>query len=585
MAIEEFIARKINPDGSTGTSKATIENHAVTYENSGTPSPYITEIKTLNGVSLVGSGNYDFDTALNEASTNAVQNKVITKFANDVAGTYVTKIELYEALKRGEVSSEVEKVYTNEINYIAENVMPSGKVTKILGKTEKSENLIGFDDINPTTLNGITYSVSNGVVSITGTASDDFNLNLYFKKNLPADSYSYNTFKNEVTSSVSMVLRGVSTLNVKNINAVGAINGTESFTSTDEANRWYVYIPSGVTVNFKFSPMIVKGSTAPTTFIPYYDGLKHTHITGLKSAGINLWDEEWEAGQINVGNGQNESSSNQIRSKNYIPIIPNATYYCHFGGYPTNVYGLVCYFYDTNKNHIGTMYNITNTTFTTPANAYFMRFCNNADAIHLTTYNHDICINISDVAINGNYYPYEEETLNVEADLNGVSTASDEINVEEGKKYQRFGIVDLGTLEYTYISSNGRSVFKTTSIKNLKKQVSTSQLIKAICALYNRSTQNTIWVDKDMAYYDAVGYNSIAFVNNDYTDANTFKQAMQGVILVYELETPVVTDVEIENDGWLSNLIKDGSITQQVDTDNLIAKEVDIAMNVVVDNQ
>lgn len=36
-------------------------------------------IKTINGVSLVGSGNYAFDSAFDEESTNAVQNKVISK--------------------------------------------------------------------------------------------------------------------------------------------------------------------------------------------------------------------------------------------------------------------------------------------------------------------------------------------------------------------------------------------------------------------------------------------------------------------------------------------------------------------------
>ena len=49
-----------------------------------------------------------------------------------------------------------------------------------------------------------------------------------------------------------------------------------------------------------------------------------------------------------------------------------------------------------------------------------------------------------------------------------------------------------------------------------------------------------------------------------YTDAATFKQAMQGVILYYELATPIVTDISsLIPDDFLRNLTVEagGSIT------------------------
>jgi hypothetical protein len=216
-------------------------------------------------------------------------------------------------------------------------------------------------------------------------------------------------------------------------------------------------------------------------YSPYYNGLKHTHITGLKTTGINLWDEQWEVGALD--NGNNSSNPNRIRSKNYITCSPSTTYYFKA---PSGLYLSVAY-YDTNKNYISNI-SANNQTRTTPNNCAFIRFY--VTGGNITTYNHDICINISDVAINGNYYPYEEETLNIDFEGNGVGAVSDEINVEDGKKYQRFGIVDLGTLEYTYISSSGRSIFRTVSITNLKNQVSISQPINAICSMYNATTQS-----------------------------------------------------------------------------------------------
>ena len=49
-----------------------------------------------------------------------------------------------------------------------------------------------------------------------------------------------------------------------------------------------------------------------------------------------------------------------------------------------------------------------------------------------------------------------------------------------------------------------------------------------------------------------------------YTDAATFKQAMSGVILYYELATPIVTDIsDLIDDDFLRNISVEagGSVT------------------------
>lgn len=55
------------------------------------------------------------------------------------------------------------------------------------------------------------------------------------------------------------------------------------------------------------------------------------------------------------------------------------------------------------------------------------------------------------------------------------------------------------------------------------------------------------------------------YVNDTaYTDATAFKQAMQGVILYYELETPIVTDIStLIDDDFLRNIEVEsgGSVT------------------------
>ena len=88
-------------------------------------------------------------------------------------------------------------------------------------------------------------------------------------------------------------------------------------------------------------------------------------------AGVNKWDEDWEAGAIANSNGQNSSLADTIRSKGYIPVSPSTQYYVKT---PTFVY---IRFYDSNKDYLGSdksIQNISSSAFTTPSGASYMRF-------------------------------------------------------------------------------------------------------------------------------------------------------------------------------------------------------------------
>lgn len=101
--------------------------------------------------------------------------------------------------------------------------------------------------------------------------------------------------------------------------------------------------------------------------------------------GSNVWDEATELGAINVVNGQNVANNNFIRSTNYIPVLPNTVYYkCA----PQNILQL---YYGKDKTYLSYGSWNKNTTFTTPANCYFVRFYVAQE--YGTTYNHDIALN------------------------------------------------------------------------------------------------------------------------------------------------------------------------------------------------
>lgn len=126
----------------------------------------------------------------------------------------------------------------------------------------------------------------------------------------------------------------------------------------------------------------------------------------------------------------------------------------------------------------------------------------------------------------------------------GISdTLYNYVDFNSKKFIKKVGRVDLGTLNYTYVSSNNRSLFQTT-ISTIKGHINTNTAIICLSTIYKPVTYNTIWTDKDISYGIITrGSKIITMVNNAYNDATAFKTAMSGVYLYYELETPVETDI------------------------------------------
>ena len=150
----------------------------------------------------------------------------------------------------------------------------------------------------------------------------------------------------------------------------------------------------------------------PNDYYPYNAG-ELLSVEGLQShdsVGFNQWDEEWELGYYDPPNGKPLSSTDSIRSKNYIPILPNTNYYFKTNG--ANLY--VCQ-YDANKEFVSYVEASNNTEFVTPSNARYIRF--NMDTGYGTTYKHDICINLSSPSRNGEYEPYKKHSYPLDSSL------------------------------------------------------------------------------------------------------------------------------------------------------------------------
>ena len=129
----------------------------------------------------------------------------------------------------------------------------------------------------------------------------------------------------------------------------------------------------------------IEANSTATPYQPYQEPQE----VDIELSSRNKWDEEWEQGYYNANGNPVGNTENAIRSKNFIPVLPETNIYYYNG---TNNGGRIC-FYDNNKNFISTITN-SNAIRTTTANCYYIMFSTSKN--YGRTYNNDIYINIRD---------------------------------------------------------------------------------------------------------------------------------------------------------------------------------------------
>lgn len=393
--------------------------------------------------------------------------------------------------------------------------------------------------------------------AIRGTASVALNANTinsnYYR--IPAGSLTANTWYNvdvviKPSETLATGLRvGMDSMQVGDtisIQNVNVIDLTVMFSNPAIADKIYtmeqVEAGSGLA-------WIRQYGFLNDAYIEYNAGaIESSAPTYRKVVGKNQWDEIAENGYFNPTTGVPMSGDNYIRSKNYISVMDNQSYYFYNGG--VNVFAkFVCY--DKDKNVIDVIGSIKNTSvFTVPSGTRYMRFY--MDTGYGRVYNHDICINISDPTKNGTYEPYKEVTYPLGGDtLRGVPQLVGDDLVADGDIKTSDGVVNgrylepinLGSKDWTYTADNritAGGCFLTT-IAN-KKSRSTNMVCSkyptsTVLGLTNIISTYGVGVDKLVFVTDSDSQN-IYVIDSAYTDAATFKSAMNGVYLVCEKATP-----------------------------------------------
>lgn len=280
-------------------------------------------------------------------------------------------------------------------------------------------------------------------------------------------------------------------------------------------------------------------------------------VTKVVSKGFNLWDEEFEAGYIN-NDGTIGVNDPAIHSKNYTSVIPNTTMYCYCG---SSGVGVKHIFYDRDKNFVSLVWK-ANGTFSVPAEARYYKLT--TDLQYGATYNHDICINVSNASMNGTYMPWrapieypipaevqalEGYGLGLSADCNNHASYERKKYVQEMKKYTFTG-------DEVWTSSENAYYATVPVIADIIKKPSSSADVwvnQLNDADLEPSSPNRLWGGTDVSGIGLSTNGNIWISSADYTNKNK----LIGKTIYFELATPIETDISeyLDRDFPDGNLI------------------------------
>lgn len=442
-------------------------------------------------------------------------------------------------------------------------------------------NLLNIKDQNgnwipiPVITNGIASIVQNSDYTLTIILEDGTvytTTSIQGAKGDKGDAFEYSDFTPEQLASLKGEKGDTGSKGDKGDTGEVSYEELYSHLITDTATGTVASFPDGADdvpmkdVTIQIDPVqdLSHGDPSPENICP----ISGWTSVDVEQSGVNVWDEEWEVGRINPNTGRNRTQNDAVRSKNYIPCVPNTAYYYQIPSGKGNI--MIC-FYDADKSYVG-FYDFTTVhTFITPANCCYMRFCTGVN--YGTTYNHDISINYP--STDHSYHPYTGRSITIQL---GQTVYGGTLDVTTGELTVDRAMVDLGSLSWSrYTGGTNIPVFYTLyDIQNMKPGNGNN----AKCSIYRCQgwTSLNSRIDKSVEIHPTLRRPYIA--DSAYTDAGTFKSAMSGVQLCYKLAEPItyqLTPTEIRSLLGTNNIFADtgdSTVEYRADTKLYISKKI-----------
>lgn len=161
--------------------------------------------------------------------------------------------------------------------------------------------------------------------------------------------------------------------------------------------------------------------------------------------------------------------------------------------------------------------------------------------------NTDIQLELGSVATE--HTPYSINSIPIPVVIRNLSgygwsagSVYNEVDFENKQYIQRIGVVDLGTLAWNRaLTSTGFYRIFSRSLVNIIKSTANHAKANILNALYITVSADDTYLGIDGIATDNSG--AIFIHDDNYTSASAFKSAMSGVMLYYELATPIITDI------------------------------------------
>ena len=185
-------------------------------------------------------------------------------------------VQLKENLDHFE-NAKIDKAFLYEINGQNEqisgtkkvDVSGNGEIAKIVADSVFRDNLIPIPDIAENTVNGLTYSAVDGIVSVSGTASTytliDLGVNLAMMDGINGIGYKIFIFDGTMPSGVSIVL-GIATSGYTQMLTSTVQEKKSAGLVTFNGKNIAISVNNGTVVDFKFGVTVIPVNTIPSKF-------------------------------------------------------------------------------------------------------------------------------------------------------------------------------------------------------------------------------------------------------------------------------------------------------------------------------
>lgn len=463
-----------------------------------------------------------------------------------------------------------ENIEKDNINYHIPN-KTNISLNKVEGKTNKIVQLIDKTVfVTSGTKVGLTFTCDRNTGSITvngtSTASSYWNPS----GDLPLiNNHKYLICGNYVGSGISELGLLNQRISDKGSGAIGAVvTSAESPRST-----WGIVWNSGITFNnvtiypqvFDLTAMYGFGNE-PTTveqfkkdypqfFDEKLDGIWNVKTSGISTTGENIYGLEDFIKKNNASDMiityDGKKCFKISRAFNPIYYFPLGNYSLNFKAYSTYERSFCSFGKYENGTHTIKYYVGGSTSGTWENDHYNLTDCNFIQWYNEVPSDKVLYVDIDSFSLSAgiddtNSYTYQENKIDLLSiqTLNGINGVNDYIEViDKGnglydlKKTQKIDSVDLGTLDW---AADGANFYSSSISSVIKPPTNDNSVGNYTCQKYVNVALSKSFVDGDF------GVNSsgrIYFRNSAYTTAAAFKTAMNGVILYYQLKTPVITTI------------------------------------------